>query len=126
MVFPGIGFGAILSRAQRMSPDLLLAAAKALANQAPALKDSSRGLLPDVTDVRDVSVKIASAVIKAAIKEGLNDEKNIPEGDNDLEEWIREQMWDPVYKTLEHVDWKDASALARGEVGAASTTRQAK
>ncbi|TKA76527.1 hypothetical protein B0A55_05675 [Friedmanniomyces simplex] len=98
--FPGIGLGCVLCRAKLMTPSMLVAATKALAAQAPALKDPDAGLLPDVEDVREISVKIAAAVIRQAEKEGLAREEGIPEGEGELEEWIREQMWDPVYRPL--------------------------
>ncbi|KAJ9666325.1 NAD-dependent malic enzyme, mitochondrial [Coniosporium apollinis] len=121
--FPGIGLGAILSRTRLMSPPLLVAATKALAAQAPALKDPKAGLLPDVTDVREISVKIAKAVIQASIKEGLNEEKEIPEDEEDLEEWIREQMWDAAYRPLKKVEHDGASSHAKGEQGTGSARR---
>jgi len=123
--FPGIGLGAILCRARQVSPSLLVAATKALAAQAPALKDPNAGLLPDVTDVREISVQIAKAVIKTAVKEGLNEEKEIPEDDAELEEWIREQMWDARYRQLKRVEMHDATAMAKGEAGTASVKRGA-
>jgi malate dehydrogenase (oxaloacetate-decarboxylating) len=46
-------------------------------------------------------VKIAAAVIKAAIKENLNQIKGIPENNQELEKWIVEQMWSPEYRDLE-------------------------
>lgn len=128
--FPGIGLGAILSRCRLMTPPLLVAAVQALAAQAPALKEENKGtpqevaLLPDVTDVREISVHIAKAVIKKAIEEGLNQEKQIPKDDADLEEWIKEQMWDPVYRPLRKVSPEHASQHAKGEAGAASVRRQ--
>lgn len=82
---------------------MLVAAVKALAAMSPALKDPGRGLLPDVVDVRDISVKIAKAVIKQAVEEGLATENGIPEDDEDLEAWIREQMWEPRYRQLKLV-----------------------
>lgn len=102
--FPGIGLGAVLSRTKLMSTSLLVEAVKALAKQAPALQDPNAPLLPDVTDVRDISVEIAAAVIKQAVKEGLNQEEDIPGDDALLREWIREQMWEPRYRTLVRSD----------------------
>lgn len=75
------------------------------------------GLVPDVIDVREISVHIAKAVIKQAIEEGLATEKDIPDKDEDLEEWIREQMWEPRYRPLVRVDREKASRHGRGEVG---------
>ena len=68
--------------------------------EAPALKDPDKGLLPDVVDVREISVNIATAVIKTSIDEGLAQEKGIPEEVEDLEEWVRAQMWEPKYREL--------------------------
>lgn len=79
---------------------MLVAAVKALAAQSPALKDANKPLLPDVVDVREISLRIAKAVINAAVEEGLAQEKTIPNDDNELEEWIRAQMWDAVYRPL--------------------------
>ena len=81
---------------------MLVAAVKALAAMSPALKDPDKGLLPDVVDVREISVKIAKAVIKQALEEGLATEEGIPKND-DLDEWVREQMWEPRYRPLKRV-----------------------
>lgn len=116
-VFPAIGLGGILSRARLMTDKMLVAATKALAAQAPALKDPNAGLLPDVENVREISVHIAKAVIKQAVEEGLNEEKDIPTEDAELEEWIREQMWDARYRPLKKVSKKAASKFAKGEAG---------
>lgn len=121
--FPGIGLGAVLSRAKLMTPSMLVAAIKALAAQAPALKDPDAGLLPDVEDVREISVKIAAAVIKQAVEEGLNQEKSIPAKDEDLDEWIREQMWDAEYRPLRKVSKEQASRAAKGEAGSKGFAR---
>lgn len=98
--FPGIGLGAVLSRSRLLSDKMLVAAVKALAAQSPALKDPSKGLLPDVTDVRKISVKIAMAVIKTAVEEGSAQRENIPRDDEELEEWVRVQMWEAKYRDL--------------------------
>lgn len=118
--FPGIGLGCVLSRTQLLSDKMLVAAVKALAAQSPALKDPNKGLLPDVENVREISVHIAKAVIKQGVDEGLAQEKDIPDEDGELEEWIREQMWDPVYRPLEFVNKSKASRHAKGELGIAA------
>ena len=115
--FPGIGLGAVLSRAKLMSPPLLVAATKALAAQAPALRDPNDGLLPDVINVRDISVKIAAAVIKKAKEEKLTQQEGIPDKDEDLEKWIRAQMWDAEYRPLKKVEHHQATREAKGEAG---------
>ncbi|THV69594.1 hypothetical protein D6D28_05774 [Aureobasidium pullulans] len=123
--FPGIGLGAILSRTKLMSPPLLVAATKALAAQAPALKDENAGLLPDVTNVREISVKIAAAVIKKAQEEKLAQEEHIPDNDEDLEQWIRAQMWDAEYRPLKKVEHGQATREAKGQAGTKGKTSKA-
>lgn len=98
--FPGIGLGVILSRSRLLSDKMLVAAVKAIAQQSPVLKDPKKGLVPDVTDVREVSVHTAKAVIRQAVEEGLATEKDIPDDEGDLEEWVRVQMWEPRYRPL--------------------------
>lgn len=100
-VFPGIGLGSVLCRAKQLSDKMLVAAVKALAAQSPALGNPDKGLLPDVGDVREVSVKIAMAVVRAAEAEGLSTaEEEIPKEERELEKWVRAQMWEARYRTL--------------------------
>ncbi|PGG97196.1 malate dehydrogenase (oxaloacetate-decarboxylating) [Blastomyces parvus] len=100
--FPGIGLGVILSRARLLSDKMLVAASKALTAQSPALHDPNKPLLADIEDVRDLSVKVAKAVIETAVEEGLAQQEGIPSGadGNELEEWIRVQMWRAEYRPL--------------------------
>jgi malate dehydrogenase (oxaloacetate-decarboxylating) len=109
-----------------MTPAMLVAAVQALASAAPIVNGSGAGLLPDVEDVREISVKIARNVIKKAVEDGLAQEKGIPDGDEDLEEWIREQMWTAEYRPLKLVEVSEADAHARGEAGVASGQRVAR
>ncbi|KAF2496905.1 hypothetical protein BU16DRAFT_525979 [Lophium mytilinum] len=125
VTFPGIGLGAVLSRTRLMPPSLLVAAVRALASTAPALQDPTAGLLPDVTDVREISVQIAKAVIQAAVKEDLNQVKDIPTDEEELEGWIREQMWDPIYRELKYVPESQATPFAKGEAGMGTVRRSA-
>jgi len=93
-----------LSRAKLVTTAMLVEATKALAAQAPALKDPDAALLPDVEDVREISMKIAAAVIKQAVKEGVSQEEHIPKSDEELEEWIRVQVWNAEYRPLKRVE----------------------
>lgn len=114
--FPGIGLGCVLSRSRLLSDKMLVAAVKALAAQSPALKDPDKGLLPDVVNVREISVHIACAVIRQAVEEGLATVEDIPEDEELLEEWVREQMWDARYRPLRAVSKESASRHAKGEM----------
>ncbi|MBE3050071.1 hypothetical protein IMZ48_47730 [Candidatus Bathyarchaeota archaeon] len=101
--FPGIGLGVVLSRPSRLSQKMVVAASKALAAKAPALQDPNKPLLPDVEDVRELSVGVAKAVIQTAVEEGLAREEGIPRDEDELEEWIRVQMWRAEYRDLKKV-----------------------
>ncbi|OTA03320.1 malate dehydrogenase [Trichoderma parareesei] len=119
VVFPGIGLGCVLSRAKLLTDKMLVAAVEGVASLSPALKDATAPLLPDVEDVRPVSVQVAKHVIQAAVKEGVATEEGIPSDDGELEEWIREQMWNPEYRPLKLVKMENATRAAKGELGKA-------
>ncbi|HEY4913013.1 MAG TPA: NAD-dependent malic enzyme [Candidatus Dormibacteraeota bacterium] len=91
LVFPGIGLGTIVARAEHVSDGMLAAAAGAVA----ALTDvgvEGASLLPDVERLREVSYAVATAVATRAAAEG------IARGPVDrLGERVRAAMWEPVY-----------------------------
>ncbi|KAJ5956335.1 Malic enzyme NAD-binding [Penicillium viridicatum] len=98
--FPGIGLGAVLSQCRLVSKKMLVAAVEALKARSPALKDSNKPLLPDVEDVREISVDIAAAVISCAVEGGLAQAEGIPTTNPELREWIQVQMWEAEYRPL--------------------------
>lgn len=116
VVFPGIGLGSVLCRASKVTDKMLVAAVSGVAELSPALRDDTAPLVPGVDVVRDVSVRVARKVIQAAAEEGVATEEGIPKEDGELDEWIREQMWDPVYRPLKLVGMEGASRLAKGEM----------
>ena len=94
LVFPGIGLGAIVARAERVSDSMLAAAAASVA----ALTDASgegASLLPDVERIREVSLAVATAVAAQAAKEGL---ARAPV--DHLAQRVSEAMWEPVYRPV--------------------------
>ena len=105
---------------------MLVAAVKAIVAQSPALEDPDRGLVPDVVNVREISVQVAKAVIKQAVEENLATEEGIPTSDGDLEEWVREQMWEPRYRPLRRVRPKDARMYGGGKTGVANVSNGAR
>lgn len=124
VVFPGIGLGCILSGAKHLTDRMLVSAVRGVSSLSPALDDSTAPLLPGVASVKDVSVRIARNVIQTAVEEGEATQEDIPEDEKDLEEWIREQMWEPKYRPLKYVDIERATRAARGELKRAGTVNR--
>ncbi|KAL2168565.1 hypothetical protein VTG60DRAFT_7170 [Thermothelomyces hinnuleus] len=116
VVFPGIGLGGVLCRARLVTDKMLIAAVQGVSELSPALKDDTAPLLPGVEVVREVSVRVARKVIQAATEEGLATQESIPTDENELDEWIKEQMWYPVYRPLKYVEAHSASRQAKGEL----------
>lgn len=69
----------------------------ALSLLSPALSDPDASLLPSLSDLRMISVKVATAVANAARAEGVSMIKR--ETDFEEEE-VRERQWDPVYRPI--------------------------
>jgi malate dehydrogenase (oxaloacetate-decarboxylating) len=91
-IFPGIGLGAIASKATRITDGMLMASAQALAESAAAGQ-----MLPPLRDVQAVSKRIAFAVGMAAQRDGVA----APLTEQALQAAIEEQFWYPVYRHYE-------------------------
>lgn len=91
LVFPGIGLGVIVSGAKHVTPGILAAAAKAVAGQADATEPGS-SLLPDVSNLRELSAIVAHAVYDQAVAEGL-----ATRAPDDVVQAIQDAMWAPEY-----------------------------
>ena len=70
LIFPALGLGTVLSKAEKLSDGMIVAGVQALASLSPSLSDPDAPLLPDLEHVRQVTVVIAAAVMKQARHEG--------------------------------------------------------
>jgi malate dehydrogenase (oxaloacetate-decarboxylating) len=95
-IFPAIGLGIVASGARRVTDAMMLAAARALAGNSPALKDSSASLLPPLTDIRRAAAQIAVAVGMEAQKDGLAPKL----AENELRQRVTAAQWTPAYAAL--------------------------
>ena len=95
-IFPAIGLGVVASGARRVTDPMILAAARALAENSPALHDASASLLPALTDLRKVAVEIATAVGLEAQKAGVAPKTT----EEKLRQRVVETQWTPVYTAL--------------------------
>lgn len=93
-IFPGVGLGVVAGHAKRVTDSMMMSAAIALSELAPAVKTGVGRLLPELTSIRDVSKHIAMAVILQGIKEG----HIVPMSDDVINKSINETMWTPQYE----------------------------
>lgn len=95
-IFPGVGLGVIASRCPKVIDKMFIRAADVLSDHAPMLSDPQGGIFPDLRALRDISRKIAIAIGKLAIEEGL-----IPSvSDQEIARRVDEEMWFPNYPTI--------------------------
>ncbi|MFW5876829.1 MAG: NAD-dependent malic enzyme [Myxococcota bacterium] len=93
-IFPGLGFGAILSRATMITDKMVLAAAYALADYT-AEHHLPHGLVyPPVDDLQEASIHVTARVMQQAIDDGLHRMETIPDN---LEIHVRERFWRARY-----------------------------
>jgi malate dehydrogenase (oxaloacetate-decarboxylating) len=70
LAYPGIGLGAVVARATRVTDGMLVAAAEAIAGLVDVTKPGA-GLLPHVGNLRVTSATVAVAVAQAAWRDGV-------------------------------------------------------
>jgi malate dehydrogenase (oxaloacetate-decarboxylating) len=92
-IFPAVGLGLFASKARRVSDRMMMAAAKALGDQSPALRDPAASLLPNVRTIRDVAREVAYAVAARANDEGLAPEFSQEKG----RQAVAASQWAPEY-----------------------------
>ena len=95
-IFPAIGLGLVASRARRVTDAMILAAGRALGEESPALTDPSAALLPALPQLRDVAVRIATAVGRQAQHDGVAPKTS----DAELRERIATTQWTPAYPSF--------------------------
>jgi malate dehydrogenase (oxaloacetate-decarboxylating) len=91
MLYPGLCLGVIVSRASRISDGMLAAAANAVSSLV-AVRLPGASLLPQVDDLRSVSMTVAVAVAEAAEAEGLATVELA-----DVVQQVQDAMWQPEY-----------------------------
>lgn len=91
LLYPGLGLGVIVSRADRVTDGMLLAAASAVAKQVDA-SQLGAPILPPIENLRASSARVAEAVIREAVESGVarNEPDNVVEA-------VRLAMWWPEY-----------------------------
>jgi len=92
-VFPGIGLGAIVSRARHIIDEMFMSAGATLANLVSEADLAQGSLYPALDRIREVSAHIAAAVARVTYERGLAD----GEAPADLLTYVQSDMYDPRY-----------------------------
>ena len=95
-IFPAMGLGVVAARARRVTDSMILAAARALGEKSPALRDPSASLLPALQQLRNVAAHIATAAGRQAQRDGVAPKIS----DAELDARVAETQWTPAYSSL--------------------------
>ena len=93
-IFPGLGFGAILSDASKITDAMVLEASQALAEYSIEKYVDGGLIYPPVSDLQETSIRVATRVVRQAMEDGVARRAIIPE---DIESFVRERFWRPTY-----------------------------
>src|SRR6201996_1192674 len=94
-IFPAMGLAVTAAQATRVTDEMMRVAAATLGDASPALVDPNRPLLPAVSDVPDVAVRIAHAVAVQAVADGVAPQRSADQ----LDERIAQLRWTPHHPT---------------------------
>ena len=95
-VFPGLGLGAILTRAAKVTDSMVEASSLGLADSLTASERADDLLYPRVERIREISADIALAVIRAAQKAGVDRAPDLRRmSDAEVLRFVKERMWNP-------------------------------
>ncbi|WP_270573457.1 NAD-dependent malic enzyme [Bacillus glycinifermentans] len=91
LMYPGLGLGIIAAEAKIVTQNMLSAAARAVGDLVnPQVEGAA--ILPPVAEMRKVSKIVAEAVVKQAIKDGVNQNEIAS-----IEEEVSRLIWEPRY-----------------------------
>lgn len=98
-IFPGIGLGVVAASIRLISDEMLMLASATLAEESPLANTGTGDLLPPLTEVANLSKKIAFGIAKIAQQQDLALE--MP--DELLRQKIEDAFWHPVYRHYKRV-----------------------
>lgn len=91
LLYPGLGLGTVVSGASKVTDGMLLAAARAVADQVDVSAPGA-SLLPPVENLRKSSAITAAAVVEAAVSDSVATSAPADPG-----QAVRQAMWEPGY-----------------------------
>jgi malate dehydrogenase (oxaloacetate-decarboxylating) len=96
LIFPGLGLGALLSRARRITDHMITVAARAVAELTDTATPGAP-LLPPIDDLRATSARVALAVAQAAADDGVAGQPGV------TADGVDAAMWKPQYAPVRAV-----------------------
>jgi len=114
-VFPGIGLGAILSKATSVTQDMIYASAESLSTSLNEQERADGWLYPDIRRIREVSVVVTRGVIRAAQQNGVDRNIELRNfSDEELDAYIIDSMYNP-FKDGEQLGEEVANLVAQAQ-----------
>jgi malate dehydrogenase (oxaloacetate-decarboxylating) len=98
-IFPGLGFGAILADASRITDGMVSESAYALADYTMEKHGKTGLLYPPVAELREVSLMVAARVIKRAFADGVARSKKVTP--DTAFEYVKKKAWKARYLPFE-------------------------
>jgi malic enzyme len=97
-IFPGVGLGVLVSEAREVTDAMFAAAADTLAAELAADEAAAGSLFPRIAELRRVTGRVAEAVVRQAMAEGVA--RNPVDDPADA---VATAMWEPTYPGIEVV-----------------------
>lgn len=98
-VFPGVGLGCLAGEVREVTDSMFTIAAEIVAESVSEEALAAGTLFPRLTELREITFRIACAVAREADALGFG--SGIP--DDEMEACVSQMMWDPKYPKIEAV-----------------------
>jgi malate dehydrogenase (oxaloacetate-decarboxylating) len=98
-IFPGLGFGSILADVSEITDAMVLEAAYALADYTEEKHGAAGLLYPPVSELREVSMRVAARVIRRAFADGVARSTKV--SPDSAEAYVRAKAWQAKYLPFE-------------------------
>ncbi|KAJ3572145.1 hypothetical protein NP233_g3272 [Leucocoprinus birnbaumii] len=108
LIYPGLGFGAVLAKTKELTDKMIVAGAHRLAELSPAVRrQKSEGsdyageaLLPDFQEAPKINFEIGVAVAEEVVREGDSGVDGLTV--KEVRERAKEKVWVPLYADYEY------------------------
>lgn len=94
-IFPGVSMGTVQCKAKTVPDSFFIAAAEAVANSLDVDDLKADRVLPSLTRIRNVGLKVATAVVMQAQKDGVAT-RPVHANQDEVEKLLRAEMWVPA------------------------------